>query len=55
MFRVNASLVEALLGTGQHAAATELKNEVMSGAPESWMPRTLEEQLSKLARLRAST
>lgn len=53
MFWVNASLVEALLGTGEDAAAARLKQEVIGTAPEAWMPKTLEDQLEKLTRLRA--
>ena len=52
MFWVNASLVEALLGTDQESAAAHLKKEILGTAPESWMPTTLEEQLDKLTRLR---
>lgn len=53
MFWVNASLVEALVGTGREAAAADLKKEGIGTAPEPWMPQTLEEQLDKLTRLRA--
>jgi hypothetical protein len=54
MFWVNASLVEALEGTGQMDAAAALKKEISGVAPEAWMPKTLEEQLQKLARLRSA-
>jgi Tetratricopeptide Repeats-Sensor len=54
MFWVNASLVEALAGTGQVDAAAELKKEISRVAPEAWMSKTLEEQLEKLTRLRAA-
>ena len=52
MFWVNASFVEALVGTGQDAAAVDLKQGVIGTAPELWMAKTLEEQLEKLTRLR---
>jgi hypothetical protein len=49
MFWVNASLVEALAGTGQATAAATLRDEIVVKAPESWMPKTLDDQLKKLA------
>ena len=51
MFWVNASLVEALVGTRQPTAAADLKAEALRTAPEPWMPKTLEEQLEKLLKL----
>jgi hypothetical protein len=48
MFWVNASLVEALAGTGQGEQAAALRQEAVASAPESWMPKTLQEQLDKL-------
>ncbi len=48
MFWVNASLVEALVGTGQTDRAIALQQEIAATAPESWMPKTLQEQLDKL-------
>jgi len=54
MFWVNASMVEALVGTGQEDAATALKTELAKTAPESWMIQTLDEQLGKLRTLRAA-
>jgi hypothetical protein len=52
MFWVNASLVEALAGTGQTTRSNELMKEIVRTAPEPWMPKTLQDQLEKLARLR---
>jgi hypothetical protein len=51
MFWVNASLVEALFGTGQTDKADALKIEILRDAPEEWMPRSLNEQLEKLGKL----
>jgi tetratricopeptide (TPR) repeat protein len=51
MFWVNASLVEALFGTGQTDKAQALKADILADAPESWMPKSLNEQLEKLAKL----
>ena len=36
-FWVNASLVEALVGAGETAKASELRASVAGGAPEGWM------------------
>ncbi|MGH9370676.1 MAG: TRAFs-binding domain-containing protein [Vicinamibacterales bacterium] len=55
MYWVNASLVEALFGTGQLARATELKQQIAETAPEPWMPKTMEEQLEKLSSMLAAT
>jgi len=51
MFWVNASLVEALFGTGQIDKAQALKTDTLTDAPESWMPKSLNEQLEKLGKL----
>jgi hypothetical protein len=51
MFWVNSSLVEALFGTGQTDKAQALKTDILADAPESWMPKSLNEQLEKLAKL----
>jgi hypothetical protein len=51
MFWVNASLVEALFGTGQTDKAEALKADIIRDAPEPWMPKSLNEQLDKLRKL----
>jgi hypothetical protein len=51
MFWVNASLVEALFGTGQSDKAEALKADILRDAPEPWMPKSLNEQLEKLGKL----
>lgn len=53
MFWVNASLVEALLGTGQIQEAQALREQAAVTAPESWMPDSMNEQLGKLEPLLA--
>ena len=55
MFWVNASLVEALFGTGQTDKAEALKTDALRDAPESWMPKSLNEQLEKLGKLLDAT
>lgn len=54
-FWLQASLVEAYLGTGQKDEADKLKAEIMQGdanwKPEQWMAETMEEQLTKLSKL----
>ena len=45
-FWVKASQVEALFGSGQRDAAEELRTTLQP--PETWMMKTLEEQLAKL-------
>jgi tetratricopeptide (TPR) repeat protein len=53
-FWVQASLVEALLGTGKTAEAGALRAKIAAEAPQSWMAETMNEQLGKLERLLAA-
>ncbi len=48
MFWLRATLVEALLGTGEAAKAAALKETAVAEAPESWMPDSMNEQIEKL-------
>ncbi len=50
MFWLRATLVEALVGTGQTDRSEEVMAEAVAAAPEPWMQGTLEEQLGKLTR-----
>ncbi len=50
-FWVQATLVEAYLGTGEKAKAEALKEKTVEEAPEPWMAGTLNEQLEKLDKL----
>lgn len=54
MFWLRATLIEALVGTGDLARAESLKDEAIKEAPESWMQQTLEDQLEKLKQLLAN-
>jgi hypothetical protein len=54
MFWVKASLVEALLGAGETAKASELRATVGGSAPEGWMAEIMNEQLGKLETLLAT-
>jgi MAP3K TRAFs-binding domain len=47
-FWVSASLVEALLGSGQKDEAAALRDEITKTAPQPWMGDTMSEQLQKL-------
>lgn len=47
-FWVQATLVEALVGTGQKQRADSVMKEAVEAAPEPWMKSTLEKQLGKL-------
>jgi MAP3K TRAFs-binding domain len=51
LFWLRATLIEALIGTGQSARAVSEKDKAIAEAPESWMAGSLEEQLGKLASL----
>ena len=53
-FWVQASLLEALIGTGQAQAAGALDATIRSTAPESWMPKTMDDQIGSLRRLLAA-
>jgi hypothetical protein len=54
-FWLQATLVEAYLGTGQKDKADELKSKIIKGdskwSPEQWMIDTMNDQLDKLANL----
>ena len=54
-FWVQATLVEALFGTGNRGRATIVMTDAVASAPESWMKGTLEEQLGKLERYMQAT
>jgi len=51
LFWLRATLIEALVGTGQSARAVSEKDKAIAEAPESWMAGSLEEQLGKLEQL----
>lgn len=53
-FWAKASLMEALLGIGETARASELKSVVVVEAPESWMAESVNEQWAKLEALLVS-
>ncbi|HEX5153111.1 MAG TPA: TRAFs-binding domain-containing protein [Parafilimonas sp.] len=54
-FWLQATVVEAYLGTGQKDKADELKNKIIKGdddwVPEQWMIDSMNDQLDKLAKL----
>lgn len=52
-FWVQASLAEALAGSGQNEEAVKLREELAKTAPASWMVDTMNEQLGKLEGLLA--
>ena len=54
IFWLRATLIEALVGTGQMARAESLKDEAIKEAPESWMHQSLSDQLNKLTQLLAN-
>jgi len=54
LFWLRATLIEALVGTGQADRAASLQDEAIKDAPESWMAGSLEAQLGKLATLLAN-
>jgi hypothetical protein len=49
-FWIQATMVEALLGSGQKERSESVLQEAVAAAPESWMEGTLKEQLGKLER-----
>jgi hypothetical protein len=53
-FWVQASLVEALLGSGKVPEANALRGTISVSAPEPWMVETMNEQLAKLEALLAT-
>jgi tetratricopeptide (TPR) repeat protein len=52
-FWVQASLAEALLGSGQKEEAAKLREELTKTAPAPWMVETMNDQLGKLEGLLA--
>jgi hypothetical protein len=54
LFWLRATLMEALVGTGQTAEAELRKDEAVKQAPESWMAGSLQEQLEKLNKMLAN-
>ena len=54
MFWVGASMVEALIGTGQAARAAEMQANLARTAPEGWMSQSLQDQLDKLKTMLAT-
>jgi hypothetical protein len=53
LFWLRATLIEALIGTGQRDRAASLKDQAIKEAPEPWMAGSLNEQLGKLDALLA--
>ena len=51
LFWLRATLIEALVGTGQTARAEELKRLTADEAPEAWMSDTMDQQMAKLRKL----
>lgn len=51
LFWLRATLIEALVGTGQTARAEELKRLAADEAPEAWMSDTMDQQMAKLRKL----
>jgi hypothetical protein len=51
LFWLRATLVEALIGTGQKDLGGSLKDQAIKEAPETWMAGTLNDQLGKLEKL----
>ena len=54
LFWLRATLIEALLGTGQTAQAKSLQDEAVKQAPEGWMAGSLQDQLGKLEKMLAN-
>jgi hypothetical protein len=54
-FWVQASLAEALVGSGQNEEAAKLREELTKTAPAPWMIETMNDQLAKLEALLAVT
>jgi hypothetical protein len=52
-FWVQASLAEALAGSGQNEEAAKLREELAKSAPAPWMVDTMNDQLGKLEGLLA--
>lgn len=54
-FWVQATLVEAYLGTGQVKQAEALRKKLSKTGPENWMLQTMDDQLGKLSKLLKTT
>ena len=54
VFWLRATLIEALIGTGQSGRAESQKAEALKDAPEDWMAQSLQDQLEKLNKLLAN-
>lgn len=54
LFWLRATLIEALVGSGQTDRAASLKDEAIKEAPERWMAGDLQDQLEKLNKLLAN-
>jgi hypothetical protein len=52
-FWLRATLIEALVGTGESARADLQKEQAIKEAPETWMPGSLQDQLEKLGKMLA--
>ncbi len=53
LFWLRATLIEALVGTGESARAEAQKEQAIKEAPEPWMAGTLQDQLGKLTKMLA--
>jgi hypothetical protein len=54
LFWLRATLIEALIGTGESTRAESQKEQAIKEAPETWMPGTLQDQLEKLGKMLAN-
>lgn len=54
IFWLRATLIEALVGTGQTDRAESQKDEAIKEAPETWMAGSLQDQLGQLSKLVAN-
>jgi len=54
LFWLRATLIEALVGTGESARAESQKEQAIKEAPEPWMPGSLQDQLAKLDNMLAT-
>lgn len=54
LFWLRATLIEALVGTGESARAESQKEQAIKEAPETWMSGSLQEQLQKLGEMLAN-
>ena len=54
LFWLRATLIEALVGTGESVRAESQKELAIREAPETWMPGSLQDQLEKLGKMLAN-